>query len=835
MFINLKSVRGKMIGMMVLAALIPVCALLAAVSIQKSKLSHEIGAEVDRMGRAELASVAEDVYALCESQQEAIESNLEGNLNVARDLLARKGGLSVRGGSVSWTAVDQFTQRATPVELPGLAIGGTTVAQNRDPRTPSPLVDDVTRMVGGTCTIFQKMNSRGDMLRVATNVLNKDNQRAIGTYIPAADQDGKPNAVIESVMRGQRYVGRAFVVDDWYITAYEPLRDDSNDIVGMLFVGIKQENVESLRKAILAKKLGKSGYVYVLGGTGAQRGNYIISQDGKRDGENIWEAKDANGNYFIQDVVQNALKLNAREVYFARYPWKNQGDAAARYKLAAITYFAPWDWVIGAGSYEDEYMAAQRKADSALAGLLWISLVVGALSLAGTTALGIWLVMQVVGRPVQKLAEAADRMALGDVDVTIDTRSSDEIGTLARSLHAMSESVREQAGVAQKIGVGDFSVQVKQRSAQDVLAQSMTTVVTTVKSLTEEMTQLSRAAVAGQLSTRADLTKFQGGYRDVVSGVNETLDAVITPINEAAAVLERVAQRDLSARMTGSYQGDHAKIKESLNQAVDNLDEGMQQVAVGIEQVASASGQIATGSQSLAQGASEQAGSLEQVSSSLQEMGSITRMSTGNAKEARAKADGACAEANKGLESMNRLSEAMERIKTSSDSTAKIVKTIDEIAFQTNLLALNAAVEAARAGDAGKGFAVVAEEVRNLAMRSAEAAKNTTSMIEESVRNAENGVQLNNEVLARLQEITTQANKVGEVMGDIAAGSDQQTQGIDQISMAVDQMNQVTQQNAAGSEESASAAQELSAQAEELRSLVGQFRLSKTHQLRRAA
>jgi methyl-accepting chemotaxis protein len=171
----------------------------------------------------------------------------------------------------------------------------------------------------------------------------------------------------------------------------------------------------------------------------------------------------------------------------------------------------------------------------------------------------------------------------------------------------------------------------------------------------------------------------------------------------------------------------------------------------------------------------------------------------------------------------------MDLIKKSSDDTAKIIKTIDEIAFQTNLLALNAAVEAARAGEAGKGFAVVAEEVRNLAMRSAEAAKNTADMIEGSVKNAENGVTINQEVMKNLEEINGHAKRVSEVMAEIAAASDQQSQGVGQVNTAMEQMNQLTQQNAANSEESASASEELSAQAQEMRAMVAGFKISGGH------
>lgn len=301
---------------------------------------------------------------------------------------------------------------------------------------------------------------------------------------------------------------------------------------------------------------------------------------------------------------------------------------------------------------------------------------------------------------------------------------------------------------------------------------------------------------------------------------------ITTPINETVTVLEKVAAKDMTARITGDYRAELGRMKDALNTAVDNLDQSLQQVAVGAEQVGSASGQISSGSQSLAQGSSEQASSLEEISSSLQEMTSMTKQNTANAREAKGLSDAAKKGADKGVANMKNLSAAVDKIKKSSDDTAKIVKTIDEIAFQTNLLALNAAVEAARAGDAGKGFAVVAEEVRNLAMRSAEAAKNTANMIEESVKNAEEGVALNGEVMKNFDEITTQAGKVSEVMAEIAAASEQQSQGIDQVNTAVQQMNQLTQASAANSEESASAAEELSSQAQEMQAMVANFQVS---------
>lgn len=240
----------------------------------------------------------------------------------------------------------------------------------------------------------------------------------------------------------------------------------------------------------------------------------------------------------------------------------------------------------------------------------------------------------------------------------------------------------------------------------------------------------------------------------------------------------------------------------------------------GSTQISAAAAEIASASQSLAEGASEQASSLEETSASLEEITSMTRQNTDNARQANNVAVTAQDAAKGGGEVIERMSASIEKIKASSDQTAKIVKTIDEIAFQTNLLALNAAVEAARAGEAGKGFAVVAEEVRNLAQRSAEAAKNTSGLIEESQKNSEQGVAISSEVTAVLARIGADITKVGTLNNEVATASEEQTKGIEQINTAVSQLDQLTQTNAATAEESAAASEELSAQAAELANMM---------------
>ncbi len=453
-----------------------------------------------------------------------------------------------------------------------------------------------------------------------------------------------------------------------------------------------------------------------------------------------------------------------------------------------------------------------------------ITLIVVALGFAIVAATGI---TKPIVRALTALRSVADALALGDVTQEVRITAKDELGQLGDAMTRMVQSQKTLAIAAGSVSAGDISTDVAIRGDNDALGQAFVRLQRTMRQLLSETGTLVLAAKSGVLDKRGDASQFSGAYRDLLGGINDTLDAMVTPINEASEVLAKIAEKDLTARVVGNYQGDFSRIKDSINTAAEMLDDALTQVHAASDQVASAGHQIASGSQSLAHGASEQAASLEEIGASLQELSATTSQTAGNTRQAQQMTEATLARVAEGRVSMDRLSAAIESIKQSSDQTARIVKTIDEIAFQTNLLALNAAVEAARAGDAGRGFAVVADEVRSLAIRSAEAAKTTSALIEGSVQNAQDGVQLNAEVLAKLGAIDADVHRVASVVGEIAAAGAQQRDGVVQINKAVEQLNGVTQQVAANAEESASASEELAGQAMMLTELVGTFSLGK--------
>jgi methyl-accepting chemotaxis protein len=331
---------------------------------------------------------------------------------------------------------------------------------------------------------------------------------------------------------------------------------------------------------------------------------------------------------------------------------------------------------------------------------------------------------------------------IGAFEVVTDQTALRKVTAVARKVAEYQAAESELVTVALgKLSQGDLALKLQvapgdedtagARRVFEAICGSIGACASAVERLVRDADGLARAAVEGKLTTRADAKQHQGDFGKVIAGVNRTLDAVVAPIQEAAGVLEKLAQRDLRARVSGSYQGDHARIKEAVNSTGEALHDALSQVASAVEQVSSAATQIASSSQAVASGASEQAASLEETGSSLESVSSMARQSAESAQQASLLAHSARSAATEGATAVEQLQSAMGKIKLSAEGTSQIIKDVSEIAFQTNLLALNAAVEAARAGEAGRGFAVVAEEVRSLALRAKEAAVKTEDLIKE--------------------------------------------------------------------------------------------------------
>jgi len=420
------------------SALITAIALVLLAVWQSGLYNRLAQNEVDLLINADLDHITQGIYNLVRTENEAVQQQVDYNLNVARHVLANAGDVTLSEDTVTWTALNQFTDRPTTLRLPRMQVAGQWLGQNTDPAVETAVVDKVTRLVGETATIFQRMNGSGDMLRVATTVRTRAGKRALGTYIPAVNPDGTPNPVISAILHNKTYHGRAYVVDRWYLTAYEPIRDLRGKLVGMLYVGVNQKSVESrVRQAILQTRVGKTGYVYVLGGRGEERGRYIISQRGERDGENIWESRDSDGRFVIKTIIGRATSLKAGELATERYRWQNPGESGSRWKIARLAYFRPWDWVIGTSVYEDELQAYSSVLRNGRVRMTNFMIVAGTAITLLVGLLGLFISRTII-RPLSQMQRAAETIVEGNLDLVVDIHSGDEIGALARAFNLMT-------------------------------------------------------------------------------------------------------------------------------------------------------------------------------------------------------------------------------------------------------------------------------------------------------------------------------------------------------------------------------------------------------------
>jgi nitrogen fixation negative regulator NifL len=405
------KIRTKLISFTLLLALVPL-GVGAILSLRK------FTEDLKQAYESDLEHIVANIHAMCGAQQELLQDKLTSDLNTAHYVFFQNGqSVSIsKDHFLEFTAEDQFTNELSRVHVALWSIGGKSITKDYT------LVDRVQKLVGGTCTVFQRIE--GDrLLRISTNVLRANGTRAVGTYLPASSE------VAKTILRGETYRGRAFVVNAWYITAYEPIRNEYNEIIGALYVGTPEQSALSLKEAIKSIKIGKTGYAYIMDSSG----NLVVHP--AKEGENILGVKDSSGFEYIREIASKALLLKENEVGTIRYPWANMelGETSPRMKINKYQYFRDWDWVIMAGSYEEEIFEGVARTK------FFITLVA-----LGTIALAILLTVmlsRVLTRPVMELTDVTARMAGGDLTQKVHITTGDEIGTLASSFNRMADQV----------------------------------------------------------------------------------------------------------------------------------------------------------------------------------------------------------------------------------------------------------------------------------------------------------------------------------------------------------------------------------------------------------
>lgn len=406
--------KHKIVVLITFAALLPIIVVLILTKFMGSGVKEEVNAEFKNQNLVNISQIAKDVYTLCETSNNLLLENVIHNLNVTREEIKRKGGVRLSEEIIKWRTVNQYTKKEKEITLPKFLVGNQWLQQNTSFEKYTYIIDDVEDLVGGTITIFQRINKEGDMLRIATNVKKLDGDRAIGTFIPAVNPDSTLNPVVSKIMKGETYTGRAFVVNAWYITIYEPIYDKSGSIIGMLYTGIQQDDVASITNSIKQIVVGKTGDVAVFAGKGNEIGKILINRNMDAVGKYIFEFQDEEINSWIRQNFAKVQQIGKGDVLTGIQRWKQFDDIMPKNRLTAIIYFEPWDWIIVPNAIEDDFIEIQDSIDSSINDLQ-ISILLGGIFISLITITIGYFFGKKLSDPITGITEISQLISNGDL------------------------------------------------------------------------------------------------------------------------------------------------------------------------------------------------------------------------------------------------------------------------------------------------------------------------------------------------------------------------------------------------------------------------------------
>ncbi|MDD3504813.1 MAG: methyl-accepting chemotaxis protein [Eubacteriales bacterium] len=692
-------------------------------------------------------------------------------------------------------------------------------------------VDEIKESTGLNVTLF--FNDT----RVATNIVDAEGNRAVGTTV-------SPEVAEQVLAGGNVYTGQADVIGVINYTYYEPIRDPSDNIIGMFFIGLPADAVE--------KDLQRMTFIVfvavVIASLLAIGVSYIIA---RRIGRQIRSAADTANQLSLgnTEIAISQSQLDGRDEIgvLMRSMHELVGAQKQRAQAALEISRGNLETNVEAKSEQDllarsmQVMIKNLRSMAQAVQKLTAEAAAGNLAERGNASeyegvyrdivAGVNATLDAVTEPLSEADLVLGRLALSDASVPMSENYKGDFHRLADQINQVRDMFEKVETVCVRVAEGDFSLYpvlldaAKDADEKNKLLPAMLGMIEAVQSMSSSAGEIAAAAGRGQLDYQADASAYKGAYAEVVNNLNQALQAMAAPLGEMEDVLVSVSEGNLTVRMRGEYEGSYNTIKQSINQTVESLRTIMQDIMRASEQVAASAGEISNASGALSQGSTEQASSIEELSASITQIAAQTRQNASNATSANQLSQRAHDSVQTGNDQMREMVGAMQEISNASANIAKIIKVIDDIAFQTNILALNAAVEAARAGQHGKGFAVVAEEVRNLAARSAEAARETTQYIESTLAKVESGSMTAKETEKSLVEIVEAIDQTTALVAEIANASNEQASGIGQINQGIDQVSVVVQTNSATSEETASTSELLSEQAKHLHESISSFRL----------